>query len=369
MRARFDAPLDALGSLLLAFVIAYLVTSLGSAALCRRLPPPRLIAMSCLVIALALLLGSVSGRWNWLVLSFIVAGLGSGMFDATLNAYSALRAGPRAVNLINAGYGVGAVIGPVALGTAMNAGGSWRHLYMAVGAVLMTTAVLFGISSARGSRIRTQEAPVRRGSPTPLLQSRLLWTSLAVFVLYAGLEFAIGVWTFTLFIEGRGYETLPASASVSGFWAGLIVTRLLLAMTRATVPLAPLVRAALIVLTMSTALLAAGLSLTTDMIAVALAGLAAGPIFPSLMNSTAERLGTVHAPRAIALQTAAATIGQAAVPSLVGVVGSAFGLSWIALGLVVCSACTLLLHEQLIASTDASVDPSTLFSDSGSAVP
>jgi fucose permease len=65
-------------------------------------------------------------------------------------------------------------------------------------------------------------------------------------------------------------------------------------------------------------------------IGILLAGLASGPIFPSLVATTPARLGPRHAANAVGFQIAASAVGLSILPGLVGVAADAFGVETIA---------------------------------------
>jgi hypothetical protein len=64
-------------------------------------------------------------------LGTVVFGFGSGPLGSAINAPAATRFGPRAINWVNASYGLGARIGPLATTAALGAGMSWRLDYWA----------------------------------------------------------------------------------------------------------------------------------------------------------------------------------------------------------------------------------------------
>ena len=68
-----------------------------------------------------------------------------------------------------------------------------------------------------------------------------------------------------------------------------------------------------------------------------------------------ELLGTAHAANGVGFQIAAAALGQAFWPALLGLVASAHGLEWLARGLVVLAASVLVLNEALTARHRPSV--------------
>jgi fucose permease len=181
-------------------------------------------------------------------------------------------------------------------------------------------------------RVASSEAPasIRATLRLPAAQ----W-SILLFFAYTGLELAIGAWTFTLLTEGRGLSMAMAGSSISLYWLGLTVGRVLGAMLGRRSSAESLVRGCLIALTGALALLAAGLSPHADLAALVLAGVAAGPVFPTLIATTPARVGGQHAANAVGFQIAAAAVGQSLLPSVLGVIADRLGLEALAAGLIV----------------------------------
>ena len=57
---------------------------------------------------------------------------------------------------------------------------------------------------------------------------------------------------------------------------------------------------------------------TLSFVGLALIGLALAPIFPSLIATTPERLGTAHTANGVGFQIAAAVLGQSLLPGMSG---------------------------------------------------
>jgi fucose permease len=159
------------------------------------------------------------------------------------------------------------------------------------------------------------------------------WFGVAIFFAYTGLELGTGTWAYTVLTEGRGIAMTTAGPWVTCFWVGLTTGRVLGAFALRTRPVATVLRATVTLLVASLALFAASLPAPSDLVALVLAGAAAGPIFPSLIATTPGRVGTRHGANAIGMQIAAAALGQALVPSLLGAIGRRHGLDALTLAL------------------------------------
>jgi fucose permease len=163
---------------------------------------------------------------------------------------------------------------------------------------------------------------------------RTTWLGLATFFFYSGLELAIGLWLFTLLNESRHVSPGLAAAAVTTFWAGIVLARMSAAAWATEAATHQILRRSLLTLLASTVLLAMNAFVVTDLAAVLLAGIAAGPVFPLLMAATRGRIPPDHVANVISLQIAAATIGQALLPSILGTIARRFGLHTLGLGLV-----------------------------------
>jgi fucose permease len=97
----------------------------------------------------------------------------------------------------------------------------------------------------------------------------------------------------------------------------------------------------------SLAVFAAAWSAATDVVALVLAGAAAGPIFPSLIATTPARMGARHAANTIGMQIAAAALGQAVGPTLLGAIGRRHGLDALALTLPALAVVVALLVARM----------------------
>lgn len=337
MRADYGLPLDALGPLLAAFTSGYVTTSFAGGRLLARLGLGALLAASCVLTGTSLLGYALAAHW-WVVVAFgFVAGLGAGGIDTGINTYAAERHGPGMLNWLHACYGVGAAGGPAIMTAVLAATLPWQRGYALVGIAQLALATAFvatlrawdtGAPRAAGSVSVDAGAPLASTLRMPTAQ-----LGVAIFFAYTGLELATGTWAYTVLTEGRGVAVTTAGPWITCYWVGLTTGRVLGALALRTRPVATVLHATVTLLVASLALFAAALPAPSDLVALVLAGAAAGPIFPSLIATTPMRVGTRHAANAIGIQIAAAALGQSLVPSLLGVIGRRHGLDALTLAL------------------------------------
>jgi fucose permease len=173
------------------------------------------------------------------------------------------------------------------------------------------------------------------------------WLGMAVFIAYAGVEASIGAWTFTLLTEARKMATVEAGLLASLFWGGITVGRLLAAVAGRFVPVHRMLRAALWSVALGVALVWLDVNAAVTGFGLILAGIACGPIFPSLIATTPGRVGVHHAANAVGFEIAASAVGLSVVPGLVGVAASRFGVDMIARLFLVLAIVLLVIYRLL----------------------
>ena len=347
IRRDFGLHLDALGGLLVSFTSGYVVSSAVGGRLVSQLGLARLLAASCLTTAASLVGYALVADWWVVVLFGVSAGAGAGGIDTGINTYAATHHGPRMLNWLHACYGVGAAMGPAIMTVVFAAHLSWRWGYVGVVVAQLALAAVFA-----GSRRAWPSDPRRLGETgddvAPLYETLRLGraqASMLLFLTYTGLELAIGIWAFTLLTEARGMAVMVAGSWSALYWVALTTGRLTRAAVGTRVEIRTVLRTAVAGLTLGLGLLALGASHFTDLVGLLLAGFAAGPIFPTLIAATPDRLGPRHIPNAVGLQIGSAAVGQATLPSALGVLGDDLGLQALSFALLVIALAVVAINE------------------------
>jgi fucose permease len=354
MRLTFARDLDALGLLLVAATAGYIASSATSGRMLRHMNLGGVLALSCLLTALALVGYAVSPDWRLLVALAAVLGVGGGGIDAALNTYAATHHGPRVLNGLHACYGIGAALGPLIMTAVLSRDLPWQLGYAIVGAAQLLLAAAFGAtrplwprttrSNIDAARAEVADVPARLGETLALPGARL---AALTFVVYAGVEASLGAWTYTLLTAARGLPPSEAGAIVSVYWGGLTAGRVLAASAGGGLPPRRLLGISMAGVFAGTLVIWLGTGAIAALIGIAVAGCACGPIFPTLVATTPSRLGAHHTANAVGLQIAAAGLGLSIVPALVGIMADSFGVPVIA-PLVVTLAVLLLAVFRLL---------------------
>jgi len=332
---------QALGALLASYTAGYLVASLASGRILARHGVGSVLASSCFATGVSFLGYAVASRWGIVVAWGALAGLGAGAIDAGINTFAATRHGVRTLNWLHACYGLGTTSGPMLMSAVLGAGRPWQLGYVVVSVGQLALAACFGITRRRFSPAGATAAGTTLASSLGETLARpAVWTGVATFAAYTGIEAAAGIWAYALLTESRGVSSGAAAAGVSAYWASFTLGRLILGAVADRMPLRGFLRASVLAILAGAVILwlAPG---TTAVVGLVLVGIGCAPIYPSLMAATPARVGASYAANAIGLQVCGATIGASALPALVGILAARLGLE--VLGPALVAAAVLLL--------------------------
>jgi len=359
IRRSFGLDIDAVGALLVAAMCGYVASSFSSGRLLRHLNVGAVLALSCALTGGGLLGYATTAYWPVMVVLGVALGVGGGAIDSALNTYAATHHGARTLNWLHACYGIGAATGPLIMTAVLGMGLGWRRGYAMVGLAQVGLAACFGATFRWWERTDTGDSPTSPTFATIPATLRLSGAKLgiAAFFVYAGVEASTGVWTYTLLTEGRGTDPVHAARAVSVFWGGLTAGRLLAALAGALIPARRLLWIALWGVTLGLLIVWADVTPGATYGGLFIAGLACGPIFPTLVAVTPARLGAEHAANAVGFQIASAALGLSLVPWAVGVAASAFGIEVIATLLVAMAALLIVVYRLLERESTTSSKP------------
>jgi fucose permease len=155
-----------------------------------------------------------------------------------------------------------------------------------------------------------------------------VWPGAALFAVQTGVESATAVWAFVFLTEARGVAFEVAAATVSGYWAALLVGRLVLGPVADRTGPRPVLLAGLAGMACGAVLLL--LPGVVPVVGIVLIGLSAAPMYPLLTLTTKERVDADLADRAIGVQSAASALGSATLPALIGLLIGPVGAGVIA---------------------------------------
>jgi fucose permease len=355
MRDEFGLPADGLGVLIFMQTLGYILSSFFSGRVATRLGNGRTYFLASGVMGLGLLASFAAPSWVVFIVSGFVIGAASGLIDAGLNNYMAAYYGPRQMNWLHACFGIGWTIGPLMMTTIVNASLSWRVGYGVSGALLLILTALYLVTLRhwRDSTVQTSSNQVRAASLTQTLRQPLLWLSVALFMVYAGMEVGAGDWSYTLFTDGRGILPEIAGLWVTVYSGSFTVGRLLFGAVSGRFSINATLRWGMAGSALGALLWWLNITDMVGFIGLALLGFSQAPLFPLLILGTAERLGPEHAANAIGFQVSAAGVGIAILPALLGMLVARMGYDVITPFILVLALLVYALHELTLLTSAA----------------
>lgn len=363
MREQLNQPLAASGYLVMATTIGAALSGVVSAWAGRTLGVGRLLALSCCLTGLGLLGYSVLPSIWLMVVCAVVIGIAAGATDATVNGFVARNFSNRLMQWLHASFGIGITLGPVAMTVILAQQGPWQLGYQfhsvlqfTLAALFLTTAGLWLVKLELDDKSPDQTpSPSSDVTPAQMRESLKqwpVWLGLAMFFCYCGLEFSVGLWSFSLLSDVRGLSTAQAGAWVSLYWAMFTVGRIVMGLISKQLTPQRMIKIGFVASVVGTLLFALFEQIWLNLIALVLLGLAYAPIYPALMSTTLKRVGRRHFDNAMGLQVSGASLGIMLIPTAIGFIAAETSLSaypWLLL------AVTLMLMLIYFASTQLTV--------------
>jgi fucose permease len=372
IRADFGVSTASVGLLLFAGTAGYLTSSVAAGFTITRLGVGWLLAGSTALASFAMAGYALSPGLLVMVPCALLAGLGGGAIDSGLNVYAASAFGPKHMNWMHAFFGLGVAFGPLIMTSVVGGGLSWRWGYGVVALGQSGLALAFVLSARswvahRGPAQATpdgaqaaphdaspqagsHDAPSRDashgalpqagprdamasadiGAPSALaalapIRSRetlrlpAVWLGVLAFATYVAIEVSAGLWAFLLLTTARGVGATVAGLCVSAYWASLFLGRVVQGVVAERIGTNRVLFVSLIGMAAGAALVAVPAPGWLAVIGLTMIGFSAAPVFPLLMLTTADRVGTAHADRAIGMQVGGAGLGGALIPAGIGV--------------------------------------------------
>ncbi|MBE3130794.1 MAG: MFS transporter, partial [Acidobacteria bacterium] len=311
------------GIVLAASAVSFFLTTFAAGFLIETIRPGPLLVGGLLLGAVSI---SLFARWpspGLNILLNLAVGIYMGIVEVITN-YEAIRmetgGKSRLMNLLHAGFSLGAIVGPLVVGSILRAGGSWKAIYPASGALLLVMACLFVAFPFPDYEKRT-ERKASRGlglAKEPLL---LLFT--AVIILYVGSELGVTNWASEYFVRILGAPASTAAFAVSALWIGLLAGRSLLSLayhgTRQEIVLLvlSLVCAGCLLGFLAVSGSAAGLAI------VIVLGMGYSGIYPLIMTLTGRAF---KSSAAVGIVTTGAGLGSFSFPFLLAGIAERLGL-------------------------------------------
>lgn len=332
MYVEFGLPISVNGYIAMMMSACTIVSSLFSARINHKIGTGVVTAISTAMTALALFGYAGSENVVFLFLLAIPLGLGAGAIDSGLNSFVALHYSVAQMNFLQCFYGLGVLISPWLMSMALGTEGDWRKGYLIVAviqsALTVLTVAALPLWKKMEKRVVAQEkTETKILSVKQLLRTPGVGISCLAFALACGMELSFGTWCSTYFVEAKGVPANYAAQITVLFYVGMTAGRFLSGLfAKKLTPTQMLwISGILLLVAILGLLLPAGLGVSA--VALLLAGVGVGPLFPNLVHLTPVAFGRDVASSVIGMQMSASYLGITLMPAVFGVLAQHIGVS------------------------------------------
>ena len=267
----------------------------------------------------------------------LFVGFGHGIEDSAFNAWIGnMHSANELLGILHGVYGLGATIGPlVATAMVTRAGLQWYvfyYLMVAMGGLelLLTTSAFWGATAAVHRAAYSTSSPSghdgKRTTTRHVLRQPVTWL-IALFLLgYVGAEVSLGGWIVTFMLRVRHADPFDAGLTLTFFWLGLTVGRVLLGFVTGRVGEKLAITAYLALALAMQLLYWLVPSFVASAVFVSFLGFFLGPLFPAAIVAATKLLPKDYHVSAIGFAAAFGGGGAAIFPFAVGAIAQTKGV-------------------------------------------
>ncbi|HNZ16624.1 MAG: MFS transporter [Anaerolineaceae bacterium] len=346
MQAELGLPLAGAGLVSMIVSGCTIISSLFSGFLIRRLGTGKLMLISVLMTALALLGYSYSQTYIWLCLIAVPLGLGAGAVDAALNDFVARNFAARHMSWLHSFWGVGATTGPLIMAFMLKHTGHWQMGYRTIAIIQFVLVAILALSMPLWQRYPappTPEATVSSGKKKGI---RGMAPNLVAFFAYCAVEASTGLWAASFLVEQRGLSRVLAAGGASAYYLGITLGRFLNGFLSSHFEAKSLIRGGQTMILLGVVLMFLPLPVLS-LAGLMIIGLGCAPVYPTLLHETPRRFGAENSASLMGLQMATAYCGLTLMPPLLGLGIGRFGMSLYPLGLMILTLLLAFSTERL----------------------
>ncbi|MEV7888516.1 MFS transporter [Streptomyces sp. NPDC088357] len=192
-----------------------------------RIGNRRILGASYLLMAVGAAGFALAPDWPIALAAALLAGLGFGGIDYGLNQLFAVGFGHRStamLNILNAHFGIGAILGPAVIGAV----GAEHYPAVFLAFALVDLPLLWCLKGVRDKAPQPSDTVPESGGVLGRSLGSVLAVFVALYVLHVGIEAGVGGWEPT-HLETVGYGAGVAATATSVYWLMMTVGRFLVA--------------------------------------------------------------------------------------------------------------------------------------------
>ena len=371
MSGDLHAPISWAGGISMTISAGTIVSALLSDRMTLRFGAGKVTAVSVALTAFALFGFSISPNYWMLLLFAIPYGLGAGGVDAALNNYVAIHYESRHMSWLHAMWGLGTLLGPYIMASALGAGHGWAWGYRTISILqVVLTAVLVlslplwkarktvepqrtsetsSVQSAQSEQSEGETADRRKPlGIRGVLAIRGAREILVMFFCYCAVESTAGLWASSYMVMHSGIDKITAASWASLFYVGITVGRALSGFLTIRFKDPVMIRLGQVlvfadILTMFVPL-PHHLGVVVGLVVI---GFGCAPIYPCVIHSTPAYFGEDKSQAIVGVQMACAYVGSLLMPPLFGIIAQYATISLYPWYLLVLLVLMVAMHERL----------------------
>lgn len=283
----FDQNDAGIGVVYLAYSIAYAIGSVVGGHLMERVGRRPVLVSAAALHGIGIAGYGLAPSWPLFLASTLPAGLGAGCLDGgsnglVLDVYREGRG--RAMNLLHVSFSAGALLAPLVIGRAVEAGVAWQMVMLVSAVPLAGLAFSYAIVPMPSGR-RTAFDPSAGAVARRLLSGPLILLGLAI-ATYVAAEIGVSNW-LVRYLEPAPLATATLALSLT--WAGATVGRLLSSAISDRFDHLRFTIVCIASMGLAIGAAVAAPSLALSIALFTLAGVASGPVFPMIIALGGER--------------------------------------------------------------------------------
>ena len=344
-------------------VIFYIGAALGGATaqnLLARLRTWVPAVAGIVLILINIFIFSATASFPLMVVCSVIIGYSIGLEAAIVNGYVARHYSATAMNWLHCFYGIGCTMAPTVLSYFISVKDSWRMGYQMIGVieigvlvVLVVSVPLWRVHGPVFPRLRNAADDAGDTSlrhvvvAKPLGELIKLPGSLVIvftMYVYCSFEVSINCWATSFLTTERGLAAGAAAGMMTLYFGAQVAGRIINGFLTRKYPDRRLIRIFLIATIIATVLFVIAPDSLIAPVFIIL-GFATGPMFPLLIHEIPSIVGDENAQGVIGLQTAAANLGNASLPVIIGIVAGRFGFKVFPVFLIVLIFLSMLLKS------------------------
>lgn len=320
---------EAIGSAVI--TMGTIISSLNATRLIRKFGTFRIVIISTLLTACAILCYGLAPNFYIILLLGIPMGIGAGAIDTALNNYLAVNYKASHMNWLHCFWGIGAMAGPVVMSIFMSKEMGWRYGYFAIGAAQMAIVIILLLSSPvwKFQKEKNIEEEIIVMKFFDLIKVKGVKLAMLTMLCYCATEYIIVCWGSTYLVKIREVTSAIAASWISLYYMGMTIGRILCGFIAMKVNNRTLIKLGLFTVLLGIVILMLPLPAFAAMIGLALIGFGCAPVFPGMISETPIRFGKSLSQAIISIELTAAYSGMLLLPLIFGFLAANISMSFL----------------------------------------